>query len=60
MFTIATDFFKNEQGATSIEYALIAVLISVFIIAAVQGMTGEISLLFGQIETKLSDANGKV
>jgi pilus assembly protein Flp/PilA len=56
MLTPINRFIFDEDGATSIEYALIAMLISVVIIAAVQAMTGEIGLLFTQIETKLSTA----
>jgi pilus assembly protein Flp/PilA len=59
MLTIIKRFVDDEHGATSIEYALIATLISVFIIAAAQGMSSEIGVLFTQVETKLSSAIAK-
>jgi pilus assembly protein Flp/PilA len=59
MLTTIKSFVMDDEGATSIEYALVATLISIFIIAAVQGMTGELGLLFNQIETKLSTAIAK-
>jgi pilus assembly protein Flp/PilA len=52
-------FVAEDQGSTSLEYALIATLISVFIIGAAYVMSSEIGLLFTQVETKMSNATTK-
>jgi pilus assembly protein Flp/PilA len=50
-------FLKNEDGATAIEYGLIAALIGVAIITAV-GMVGDsLDEVFTQVATDLSGAN---
>lgn len=46
-------FKQDENGATAIEYGLIAALIAVVIIAAVSALGGEISSTFTQIEAKM-------
>ena len=42
-------FIKNEEGATAIEYALIAALIAVVIISAVSALGGQISDTFNYV-----------
>ncbi|GIK50433.1 MAG: Flp family type IVb pilin [Hyphomonadaceae bacterium] len=49
-------FLKNEDGATAIEYGLIAALIGVAIIAAVSAVGTDLSELFGRVSTKLDGA----
>jgi pilus assembly protein Flp/PilA len=39
-------FLRDDSGATAIEYALIAVLISIVIIASVTGIGSNIKTLF--------------
>ena len=46
-------FFRTESGATAIEYALIASLIAVFIITAVQTVGTKVSTVFGEIGNTL-------
>jgi len=46
-------FFKNESGATAIEYGLIAAGISVAIIAAVNGLGTQLNNTFTSISTQL-------
>lgn len=46
-------FWKDEEGATAIEYALIAGLIAVAIIGALGLLGGEIGGLFNNIANKL-------
>ena len=46
-------FFKNESGATAIEYGLMAAGIALAIIAAVQGVGTQLSNNFGSISTSL-------
>jgi pilus assembly protein Flp/PilA len=52
-------FCKNEQGATSIEYGLIGVLISVGIIVAVTSYADSASALYGYIRTTVTNAINK-
>jgi pilus assembly protein Flp/PilA len=42
-------FLSDESGATSIEYALIASLISVFIIGAVTLLSGRMQTMFNYV-----------
>lgn len=50
-------FLKNEDGATALEYGLIAALIGVAILTAV-GLVGEgLDEVFTKVSTPLSGAN---
>jgi pilus assembly protein Flp/PilA len=49
-------FVANEDGATAIEYGLIAGLISVAIIAALTTIGGDLTTLFTAIGTALTSA----
>ncbi len=53
MFKSVTKFIGDESGATAIEYALIASLIAVFIITAVQTVGTKVSTVFNEIGTTL-------
>jgi pilus assembly protein Flp/PilA len=46
---ILTQFLRNEDGATAIEYALIASLIALFIVAAVQVVGTQVSTVFTEV-----------
>jgi pilus assembly protein Flp/PilA len=46
-------FFKDERGATAIEYGLIAAGISVAIIAIVNGLGVKLTSIFSSISTQL-------
>ena len=54
-------FFKNmirdEDGATAIEYGLIAALIAVAAITAMQALGNELSTTFNKVQTELSAGN---
>ena len=50
-------FRKNQDGATAIEYGLIAALIAVVIIAAVTTVGTQLNSTFSLVGTKLSSAN---
>ena len=47
------DFLSDESGVTAIEYALIASLIAVFIIVAVQLVGTNLNIVFNEIGAKL-------
>jgi pilus assembly protein Flp/PilA len=48
-----TNFFSDEQGATAIEYGLIAALIAVVIIAAVTLVGTKLSTTFNSIASNI-------
>jgi pilus assembly protein Flp/PilA len=52
-----TQFLSDEQGATAIEYGLLAALISVVIIAAVTTLGTNLKGIFTTIATKLAAAS---
>jgi pilus assembly protein Flp/PilA len=47
------NFLNDESGVTAIEYALIASLIAVFIIVAVQAVGTQVNTVFNEIATTL-------
>jgi pilus assembly protein Flp/PilA len=48
---------KNEEGATAIEYGLIAALIAVACIAALQSVGSQLTNTFSHVSSSLSTAN---
>ncbi|MGA8446702.1 MAG: Flp family type IVb pilin [Roseiarcus sp.] len=46
---ILVRFLNNQDGATAIEYALMASLIALFIIAAVQTVGTKVSTVFTEV-----------
>ena len=51
-------FIKDEDGATAIEYGLIAALVSVAAIGALTAMGGSLSTMFNTVSSSLSGAAG--
>lgn len=47
-------FLHDEEGATAIEYGLIAALISVAAIGAMTALGGQLTTLFGNIQSNLA------
>lgn len=47
--------FKDESGATAIEYGLIAALIAVFAIGAMQLVGGSLQATFTEVSNKLDE-----
>ena len=52
-----TKLLRDEQGATAIEYGLIAALIAVAAITAMQSLGSELNTTFTTVSTELSSAN---
>lgn len=48
---------RNEEGATAIEYGLIAALIAVAAITAMQSLGKELSTTFNKVSTTMSTSN---
>lgn len=46
-------FFKDEEGATAVEYALMVFLIAVAIIAIVTALGGRLNVVFTSVVTAL-------
>ncbi len=53
MKTLVVRFFKDQSGATAIEYGLIAAGISVAIIAVVQGLGTKLKATFTSVSNAL-------
>jgi len=53
MGTLVSKFLRDEQGATAIEYGLIAAGIAVAIIATVQGLGSTLNNTFTSVSTAL-------
>lgn len=55
MKNLITRFANDEDGATAIEYGLIAALIAVGIITAVGTLGDKLEAAFGSVNAKLTD-----
>jgi len=53
MKTLINKFFKDEDGATAIEYGLIAALIAVAIITAVTAVGTNLNTTFSEVASAL-------
>jgi pilus assembly protein Flp/PilA len=53
MKAMLSTFFKDESGATAIEYGLIAAGIAIAIVAAVNGVGTGVSSVFTSVGTSL-------
>ncbi|GAB6053822.1 Flp family type IVb pilin [Magnetospira thiophila] len=51
-------FFRDDSGATAIEYGLIAALVSVAAIGALTAMGGSLSAMFTSVSGELQTAVG--
>lgn len=49
-------FFRADKGATAIEYGLIAALIAVAAISAMQSLGSNLSTSFGQVSGNMATA----
>ncbi len=49
-------FIRNNKAATAIEYGLIAALIAVAAIAAMQGLGNSLKKTFNNVSTKLNSS----
>jgi pilus assembly protein Flp/PilA len=53
MQQLARRFRKHDDGATSIEYALIAGLVSIVILSAIHGMSSSLVTIFTSVNSGL-------
>lgn len=53
MFNLIGRFLRSEDGATSIEYALIASLVSIVIVGGVMSLGGKLNATYTMVADKL-------
>ena len=58
MTKLLSRFYKDESGATAIEYGLIAALIALAIMVGAGALGNSIGAKFNSISTKLNTAGG--
>ena len=58
MFAKMIAFVRDEDGATAIEYGLIAALVSVAAIGALTAMGNSLGTMFNMVSSALSGAAG--
>ena len=56
MLTNLKSLIRDESGVTAIEYGLIAALVSVVAIGALQSMGGSLSTMFNTVSAALATA----
>jgi pilus assembly protein Flp/PilA len=56
-FGFSKKLAKNEDGATAIEYGLLAALIAVVLIVTISALGGELSETFAGVDAQLDTAN---
>jgi pilus assembly protein Flp/PilA len=49
-----TEFLRDEEGASAIEYALIAAMVAIALVAFVPTINAAVTAIFQQIEDALS------
>ena len=47
-------FFKDEEGASALEYAVIAAMVAVFVVTLTPGVQTALTNIFGKITTALN------
>lgn len=50
------NFFKDDEGATMVEYGLMVALVAVFLIVAVTAMRDQLAVVFNAVATALAGA----
>ena len=58
MFAKMIAFVRDEDGATAIEYGLIAALVSVACIAALSALGDSLNTIFNMVSSELTSAAG--
>jgi len=57
MITTLNRLVRNEEGATAIEYGLIAALIAVAVMTTVAGLGSQLDTTFSKTSSQLTAAN---
>lgn len=53
MTSLFRDLLKDENGATAIEYSLLAAILSVAIIAAIQTVATQMNAVFSEVSSAM-------
>lgn len=53
MITKLLSFIRNDNGATAIEYGLIAALVAIVLVAGLTALGDQLNVLWGQVVTAL-------
>ncbi|MGD8327185.1 MAG: Flp family type IVb pilin [Sphingomonadales bacterium] len=56
--TLVRRFIRDEEGATAIEYGLIAALVAIAAITALTSVGSQLTATFTEVATELDAANG--
>jgi len=59
MKNVFPDFLADESGATAIEYALIAAIVGIGIITALNSLKTQLNATFNTVSTALTTANAE-
>ena len=54
MLNLITQFIQEDEGATALEYGLMAALIAAVIVVSVQSLGQTLNTTFSTIDTKIS------
>lgn len=57
MIKFLKNFRRDEEGATAIEYGLIAALIAIALIASLTAVGGSLSQIFGTVSSEIDTVN---
>ena len=57
MTSSVMQFIRDEEGATALEYGLLAALIAASIVGAVTALGSQVSTTFGDITAKMAAAS---
>jgi pilus assembly protein Flp/PilA len=57
MIDLVRDLYRDQSGATALEYGLIAALVSVAIIGALTQLGGALSGIFNEVGGRMDTAN---
>lgn len=49
-------FLKDEEGASGIEYALVAAMVAIVLVGLIPGISGSVKSIFTKIGTVLTEA----
>ena len=56
MGKLCKTFLSDDSGATAIEYGLIAALVSIAALVTLTSLGSSLGILFGEVETQVTDA----
>ena len=55
--SVVKKFVRSEEGASGIEYALVAAMVALVLVAVVPDISAAVKGIFGKVEAALTTAN---